>query len=126
MTSDFDAGNILLQEKMPIYQHDTAFSLFHRQIVLAIPRVEEVITMMISGQPGEKQMPGGTYFARELPCGGMIDPSWDLARIDRFIRAMAFPPFPPASVLIKGTKYMISSLSEYINATKNNSVYIPR
>ena len=126
MTSDFDEGNILLQVRIPIYQHDTAFSLFHRQIVLAIPRLEEVITMMISGQSGEKQCLEGTYFTRELPCGGVIDTSWDLARIDRFIRAMLFPPFPPASVLIKGTKYMVSSLSEYVDIAETNDLCIRR
>lgn len=126
MTSDFDAGNILLQEKIPIYQYETAFSLFHRQIVLAIPRLEKVIAMMISGQPGEKQGLGGNYFSRELPYGGIIDPNWDLTKIDRFIRAMNFPPFPSASILIKGAKYMISSLEEYLNIAETNNVYIYR
>jgi len=114
MDERFDTGPILLQEKLPICSDDTAFSLFHRQIVRAMARLETVIERMIAGDPGSTQPDGGSYFPRTLPHGGLIDVSWTSEKIERFIRAMHFPPFPPAGVMKNGSIHAVASMDEYV------------
>lgn len=96
MDAKFDTGAILVQERFPIRPDETAFSLFHRQIVRAMARVEEVIGLVLDGDPGTVQPEGGSYYPRALPHNGRIDPAWPDEEVGRFIRAMIFPPFKPA------------------------------
>ena len=96
MDTRFDTGATLMQRRIAIRPEETAFSLFHRQIVRAMACLEQVITLMVQGAPGSVQPAGGSYFPRALPYGGRIDPHWPRDRIERFIRAMVFPPFQPA------------------------------
>lgn len=113
MNEEFDKGPILLQERLSISPDDTAFSLFHRQIVRAMARLETVVERVMAGDPGSVQPSGGSYFPRALPFGGMIDTNWPMDKIERFIRAMYFPPFPPASVLKEGKAYDVARLEDY-------------
>jgi methionyl-tRNA formyltransferase len=113
MDEKFDMGPILLQEKLPIYPYDTAFSLFHRQIVRAMACLEAVIERVLAGDPGSVQPEGGSYFSRALPHGGVIDVTWPVEKIERFIRAMYFPPFPPASVVKDGRVYTVAGFDDY-------------
>ncbi|WP_424629449.1 formyltransferase family protein [Bradyrhizobium sp. SYSU BS000235] len=113
MDEEFDTGPILLQEKLAISPNDTAFSLFHRQIVRAMARLEAVIERVVADDPGSVQPPGGSYFPRALPFGGMIDASWPIDKIERFIRAMYFPPFPPARMMKDGKAHDVARLEDY-------------
>lgn len=114
MDEKFDTGRILLQEKIEIAADDTAFSLFHRQIVRSMRRLEDVIGMLIDRVPGTQQKPGGSYFNRTVPHDATIDGNWDLDKVERFIRAMYFPPFDPAAAVFNGTKYLCNSLADYL------------
>jgi methionyl-tRNA formyltransferase len=113
MDEKFDTGPILLQERIPIRPDDTAFSLFHRQIVRAMARLETVIDQVVKGDCGQVQPEGGSYFPRALPHQGLIDTNWSSERIERFIRAMYFPPLDPASVMKDRAIYPVRSLEEY-------------
>ncbi|MBR1033811.1 methionyl-tRNA formyltransferase [Bradyrhizobium japonicum] len=113
MDERFDTGPILLQEKLAIHPNDTAFSLFHRQIVRAMARLETVIERVAAGDPGLVQPADGSYFPRTLPHGGLIDVTWPSEKIERFIRAMYFPPFPPAGVMKDGEVHAVASVDEY-------------
>lgn len=113
MEETFDTGPILLQEKLPIFPNDTAFSLFHRQIVRAMARLDAVIERLVRGEPGLVQHENGNYFARALPHGGMIDANWSAEQIERFIRAMYFPPFPPAKVTKDGRVHTVATFDDY-------------
>ncbi|AAL52599.1 MULTISPECIES: LPS biosynthesis N-formyltransferase WbkC [Brucella] len=113
MDENFDTGAILLQERISVEETDTAFSLFHRQIARAMLRLEEVILKLDQGDPGFAQLGEASYYARELPFGGVIDPRWSEVQIDRFIRAMFFPPFPPAVLKIDGKVYYVPSIDIY-------------
>lgn len=117
MDERFDTGNILLQDVIPIEETDTAFSLFHRQIIRSMGKLEGVIGQMLAGDPGIPQSPGGSYYPRALPHNGLIDPAWDRGAIDRFIRAMHFPPFSPAAVVLDGQTHTVESISEYLELT---------
>jgi len=50
---------------------------------------------------------------RALPHEGLIDIAWPRERIERFIRAMDFPPFPPAAVMKDGKLQHVSGINEY-------------
>lgn len=113
MEEEFDTGAILLQERIPIRGTDTAFTLFHRQIARAMARLEEVIIKLNDGDAGFAQSGKASYYDRQLPFGGVIDPSWPEYQIERFIRAMIFPPFPPAILQLNGKKHYVVSMDEY-------------
>jgi methionyl-tRNA formyltransferase len=117
MTEEFDTGRILLQQRMAIDPQDTAFSLFHRQIVAAMPRLGEVVRMVASGEPGEPQEGEGSYYPRSVPHGGLIDLAWDDDKVERFIRAMYFPPFEPARLVVDGSTHLVPTMDVFRSVT---------
>lgn len=117
MSECFDAGRILIQEGIDIAPADTAFSLFHRQIACAMKRLDEVIAMIASNVPGLEQIGEPSYYGRDLPFSGIIDPMWGPEKIERFIRAMYFPPFKPAVVKLNGQFIPVHSMEEYNSIT---------
>ena len=114
MTADFDAGNILVQEKIEIFEWDTAFSLFNRLIVKSMFFLETVLEKMISEDKGFQQEGEPTYFPRKLPFDGKIDPTWSDEQVGRFIRALIFPPFPGATMAIDGRVVELNSFEDYL------------
>ncbi|HXN89017.1 MAG TPA: methionyl-tRNA formyltransferase [Methylocella sp.] len=119
MTENFDEGAILLQESYDISAHDTAFSLFNKSILLGAKHIVSAIDAAVGGEKGTPQPPGGSYFSRQLPFDGYVDPRWPESRIERFIRAMYFPPFIGARLKTPaGNIVEISSASDVrINMT---------
>lgn len=116
MVEEFDTGNIILQEAVPIQDTDTAFSLFHKLIVQGLRSFEAIFERVVEHRdPGTPQPEGGSYYPRKLPYGGEIDVSWDEDRIERFIRAMHFPPHKGAVVRLAGDEYEVKSMNEYKN-----------
>jgi hypothetical protein len=64
--------------------------------------------------PGKPQVGEPSYFPRKVPFGGFIDPGWNRQQIDRFIRALYFPPFKGALARLEnGEEIEILSLIEY-------------
>lgn len=113
MNDRFDEGNIIYQDKFPVLRCDTAFSLFHKSMLLSLKKFSDVIDLVLSGYRGIKQPSGGSYYSRELPFGGEIDTKWTDDQILRFIKAMYFPPFDGAFVNHAGQKYFINTLEEF-------------
>ncbi len=97
LEKDFDTGRVLLQETLEIHPYDTQETLYHRAMLRALDRFSDVLSMVQRGEPGTPQQGDGEYFGRGCPHGGEIDPGWDLEKKERFIRAMTFPPYPPAT-----------------------------
>lgn len=118
MNDKFDEGNIIYQESFSICESDTAFSLFHRSIILALSRLSDVINLVIDGCVGVKQPSGGSYYSRALPYGGEIDKSWDSNRVSMFIKAMYFPPFEGAYVCYGTNKLFVNTMEEFYRITK--------
>ena len=114
MEDQFDTGSIVLQRQIPIAPEDTAYSLFHRALVLGMADFATVLRRVIlDGDRGQPQTGGGDYHGRSVPYGGLIDPAWDRPRIERFIRAMTFPPLPPAEVQAGAHRYPVRTLAQY-------------
>ncbi len=113
MEETFDTGRLLLQGELDIASDETAFSLFHRQITAALPMLPGVLDMVLHRAPGRAQEGKASYFERRLPYDGRIDPSWPDDLVDRFIRAMYFPPFEPALLERDGHTFKIRTMSDY-------------
>lgn len=115
MTEEFDQGNIIHQRSIVIKSDDTAFSLFHRLILEGLKSFEIVFKKVVFDQvQGQKQHGNGSYYARMVPFGGYIDHSWDDRRVERFIRAMVFPPHKGALLRINGIDHEVKALREYL------------
>ncbi|MES9899034.1 MAG: formyltransferase family protein [Sedimenticola sp.] len=114
MNEKVDEGDVLLQQELCVNHDDTAYSLYHRVIHEAMKEFGDVVDMVANGVQGTPQQGEGSYFSRKVPFEGVIDPNWDEARIDRFIRAMYFPPFRGAIVRLEdGQELEIDTLESY-------------
>ena len=115
MLSQVDAGRIILQRRVNILEDDTAFSLYHRLLIEGMNAFGEAFHLVTQERfAGSPQVGEPSYFPRQVPYGGYIDPSWSRAQIDRYIRAMYFPPFKGAMVrLSDGSDREVSTIAEY-------------
>lgn len=91
MDEKFDTGDIILQEHIDILPNDTAHSLYYKIYQSAFKNLKYVLEF--AGKPGIKQQSIGTYYNRNIPYGGKIDPLWPTEKIEAFSRAMYFPPY---------------------------------
>lgn len=116
MLPEVDAGPIVKQVEVPIHEQDTAYSLYHRLLMCGMQHFGEVVQLAERRYPGRPQVGQASYYKRQLPHGGYIDPSWGSVRIERFIRGMFFPPFRPALVRLRdGSECEVSTMDEYEN-----------
>lgn len=114
MVENFDEGHLIVQREVAIGAQETGFSLFHKLIVEGLRVFPEVVELVIDRAfVGTPQSPGGSYYSREVPFGGKIDCSWDESRIERYIRAMIFPPLKGAILVLNETQYEVKSLEQY-------------
>lgn len=123
MDPSVDTGNILLQKSVKIAPKETAYSLYHKLIIEGLKKFPQVLQMVINKNKGYQQQGESSYYPRKVPYEGYIDPNWDLQMIDRFIRAMYFPPFKGAMVkLNNGEEREVLSIKEYVNLTKQQLI----
>ena len=67
----------------------------------------------IAGEKGTPQIQKGRLYKRELPFKGFINLNWRKDKIERFIRAMYFPPFEGAKLIYKGREYQFMTMVEF-------------
>ena len=91
-----DTGRVLLQVPVTIRANDTQASLFVRLHALAAVSFDTALDMATAGVPGHEQHGRSSYHRHGPPCGGVIDPGWPDDKVERFIRAMTYPPLPYA------------------------------
>lgn len=106
-----DTGNILLQKALPIYDWDTQCSLYYRVMFEALVFLPDVIRLVQIGELGRVQPAGGRYYRRGCPYNGEIQTDWSPEQVQRFIRAMTYPPYPPAQY--KG--HSVLTYSDYLS-----------
>ena len=111
VNSQFDAGNIIFQQKFLISKQDTAFSLNFKILNHAIESIEHVLTKNL-GTPPTKL---GRYYNKEKPFNGIIQDGWSNNQINQFIKAMYYPPYEPAIFLKNNVKHYVSTFDEYKN-----------
>ena len=111
MNEKFDCGNILLKESIKIEKNDDAFSLNFKIFQKGLSRLGYVIDRSESN--GVPQAKKGKYYANEIPFKGEIDINWPDEFIERYIKAMNFPPHKPAVLKSYNNEYRVTSLDEY-------------
>jgi methionyl-tRNA formyltransferase len=105
-----DTGRVLLQSVLPISPDETQASLYTRAADRVMELWPAALQLVLSGFPGIDQEGPTCYRPRGAPCGGEIDDSWSDVQVDRFIRALTSPPYPPARY--RGSE--VRSLAEYL------------
>ena len=111
MDNRFDTGNILFQRQFPICSTDTAYTLHQMLISDAICNVDQVVAL--SSTTGTKQVNIGRYYNKDKPFDGVIQPDWTDSQIDRFIRAMYYPPHTPAIYIKNNVQYQANTFDEF-------------
>jgi methionyl-tRNA formyltransferase len=124
ITEKIDTGNLICQQKVLIKKTDTAFSLYYRLINKGLshfPKVFDLVTRKrIKGEP---QKGRSSYYSRKAPFNGFVDINWDIKQVDRFIRAMYFPPPKGACVILKnGETRELKSIFEYCQLLENGKL----
>ena len=114
MVAQVDCGKILCQSRVVVAKGDTAFSLYYKLVDSAATLLDAAL-IRLAHYPITltEQNEGGCYHGREIPCKGQIDTDWPMEKVERFIRALYFPPHPPAELVIGDTGYPVYSMDEY-------------
>ncbi|CAJ1334327.1 unnamed protein product [Effrenium voratum] len=115
MVEDFDAGLILHQERLRLEPTDTAISVYQKLLPVTAVCARHVLAQYFGPGllAGEEQKGESSYHFRKLPFEGLIQPEWSESQVDRFIRAMHFPPFEGAAMLANGRKLPVESVEAY-------------
>ena len=125
MIEHVDAGDVVDVEPVAILPDETGMSLYYKLVDAALVLFDRVLTMAQDAPlPSRRQTGAASYHWRSVPFGGRIDPGWSRERIDRFIRALWFPPLPSAFVEWKGKRIPIRTLQEYDDWTINRQARI--
>ncbi len=123
MTEKVDAGEIIDREDVTIAETETGLSLYDKLVnttaSLFVRVLDRAETGSLEGTPQEGE---GSFHCREVPFDGMIDPQGPGARIDRFIRAIYFPPYHPATVIVDGRRSTVRTIEQYDGLMRNAEV----
>ncbi|MBU1031638.1 methionyl-tRNA formyltransferase [Patescibacteria group bacterium] len=109
MDEGIDSGPVIFQKRIKIDKNDTAKSLYDKFTKEGSILFAKIVDLWLKGQKiistpqNEKQ---ATFYLKTLPNNGEINWNWDGGKILRFIKAMIFEPFPPATFKI-GDKEMV-------------------
>lgn len=105
-----DTGRIILQATVNISSTETQSSLYKKCMEAGMRFFQAAFELVKVGFPGIGQKGPSTFHRRGCPYNGEIQADWPIEKIERFIRAMTFPPYPYANY--KG--HEIKSLDEYL------------
>lgn len=111
MDEEFDTGDIIIQEKMPIHSRETMGTLFNRlnflgfEMVLRTLKKYEVAAIPRRKQPVKPTIEAGSFTEREL----FIDFNKPVLDIERFVRALN--PFLGASSIFRNTVVKIYAVN---------------
>jgi len=100
-----DTGRILLQATCRIAQDETQATLFPKLHQLAQAYWQAALRLAMVDTAGVEQTHEGASYAKAgPPNSGVIDQAWENAKVERFIRAMTYPPLPYATYKGKEVK----------------------
>lgn len=96
IVEELDAGDVLLERRIPIGPHDTAGDLFERLALLAGEAAVEALDLLASGAARftPQDASQATYARKLRKQHGQIDWSRSATELERFVRAMT--PWPGA------------------------------
>jgi len=119
MVQEFDAGRILHQDRIQVESTDTAVSLYRKLLPVTATCAKRVLVDYFAGglPVGDEQSGPSSYHYRRLPFGGLIQPEWSDLQVDRFVRAMHFPPFEGAALQLApgGERIVVDTMEEFVS-----------
>ncbi len=109
MTAEIDAGDIIVERRLPIEPDDTAYSLERRTRDVLFDLFADVMGRIARGEmlPRTPQGTGRYISAREFERLRRIDPADDADTVARKARAFWYPPHRGASVEIGGREFTL-------------------
>lgn len=114
LNEQFDDGKIILQKKLTIGREDTGHTLFNRLIDLGVSCFNEAFELVVKDSiEGHEQVGEPSYFGRNLPYEGLINPEWSENEIDRFVRALDFSGLEGARVETEKGQIAVRTMDEY-------------
>ena len=112
MNEEFDAGDIVRQEAVPVGDRDTAADLFAKTLPLFETLPLEALELIASGRTDwvEQNRSKASYFHRRSTEDSRIDWTWQAEELDRLVRAQS-DPYPNAFTFHKGQRLRIIAAS---------------
>lgn len=110
--SGIDTGKIIVQEKIPIAEDETALSLLMKSAEVGSSLFEKYLDILISANrnKGGGIDTGRLYLSHEMPNDGYFDLRWDFEKAYRFLRATDYHGtdiMPRPKIELKGEIYQI-------------------
>lgn len=97
LTSDVDAGDIIIQRTIPIGDDETSLGLFKKQIEAGEETFEEIAPLIVKGEvqtsPQNKSVESVMHYSKDIPNEGLLDPSWGYEKTSCFLRSMDYGAF---------------------------------
>ena len=109
-----DSGDIVFEEEISISKYDNAFTLNHKIFNSAINHLQKVFFNLEKGDFKKQKIDIGKFYYSKLPFDGIIQQNWELEKIERFIKAMYFPPLKGAIYIKNDLQYEIFSIEQYL------------
>ena len=103
-----DAGDIVVQQAVPILPDDTAFDVFNKVTVAAEMALDRILPPLLAGTAPRvpQDLARGSYFGGRKPEDGRIDWRRSAAEIHNLIRGVA-PPYPGAFSDVGGRRIRV-------------------
>ncbi|MFT5877015.1 MAG: methionyl-tRNA formyltransferase [Salibacteraceae bacterium] len=115
MEAGIDSGDLMFENRFPIEKEETVHSLHQKTTSSSISLFINSIENLINGhyfrieQSSLYPMRAHNFHLRsEVNNIKKIDSNWPDEKIDRYVRATYFPPFPPPFTIINGNKIELS------------------
>ncbi|EIV91075.1 methionyl-tRNA formyltransferase [Frankia sp. QA3] len=110
MDATLDAGDIVLQRRVPVGPRDTATDLFHRTLELFGPITVEGLALIASGRTDwtPQDRSGASFFHKRSAEDSLIDWNWSAEELDRLVRAQS-DPYPNAYTYCRGERVRVLS-----------------
>jgi methionyl-tRNA formyltransferase len=110
MNEDLDAGDIVLQQAIPVEDTDTATTLFHKTVALIPPVTLNALSRIASGRTdwAKQDRAKATFFHKRSIEDSRIDWTWPAERLERLVRAQS-DPYPNAFTHHRGNRLRITA-----------------
>jgi methionyl-tRNA formyltransferase len=115
VTSEVDGGPILAAESFPITDNTTSLRLMSLLTKCGAKLFGDILPSLLSGKYSSREQEGARgeiHYGYDIPAGGVLDISWQGAKISAFLRCMDYGKLDVLgrpSACLNGTKYIWDS-----------------
>jgi len=132
MTEGVDEGQLLWQQKIPISDVDTSFSIFRKQCSIGVKllndNIESFLNDEIIGISQDNTDEIHFHYSKERPNKGILDLNWTGEKISCFLRSMDYGPlqeFGVPLVVLNNSKFQVTDyIIEQNNTTGSTKIII--